>query len=54
MPEEKKKVRKINRMSVENIEERLKAVESSMKGLGSKYASQLLSRKEYLLRQKSK
>lgn len=47
-----KKKKKINKMTLEEIEERLKYVQETQGGLDSLYARHLLQRKEYLLQQK--
>ncbi|RLE01439.1 MAG: hypothetical protein DRI99_07335, partial [Candidatus Aminicenantes bacterium] len=48
-----KKKKKINQMTLEEIEERLKYVQETQGGLDSLYAQHLLQRKAYLLQQKS-
>ena len=44
-----KKNKKINKMTLEEIELSLNKTEKNMKGLSSKYARSLLSRKNYIL-----
>ena len=50
--EKKKKRKKINKLTLEEIEENLKAAESSMGGITSQYTRHLIQRKEYLLKKK--
>jgi len=51
-PSERKKIRKINKLSLEEIEEKLKNVATTMRGISSKYAQHLLQRREELLQKK--
>jgi hypothetical protein len=45
--------KKINQMTLDEIEAKLKAVEEHMGGLESKYAQQLQLRKKYLISTKT-
>jgi len=51
-PFEPKKRKKINKLTLEEVEEKLKSVEATMGGASSKYAQQLLHRREELLQKK--
>jgi tetrahydromethanopterin S-methyltransferase subunit G len=53
MAEEKAKKKKINKMTLEEIEEALKKVQEHMKNFNSKYAQHLLKRKKELTEAKS-
>lgn len=44
--------KKINRLTLKELEERIEDVQKKMRGLASSYAQQLLRRKEQLLREK--
>ncbi|MCS7205974.1 MAG: hypothetical protein NZ853_09760 [Leptospiraceae bacterium] len=52
MAKEKPKRKKINKMTLEEIEEAIKKTLEHMKNLNSKYAQHLLQRKNELLTQK--
>lgn len=52
MAKEKPKKKKINKMTLEEIEEALKKTQEHMKNLNSKYAQHLLERKKELLNSK--
>ncbi|MCK4802136.1 hypothetical protein KAS33_00530, partial [bacterium] len=53
-PEAKKskKSKKIKKLTLDEVEEKLKSVEATMKGTSSKYAQHLLQRREELLQKK--
>jgi len=51
-PSEPKKKKKINKLTFEQVEEKLKSVEVTMGGTSSKYAQHLLQRREELLQKK--
>jgi len=53
MAKEKEKKKKINKMTLEEIEEALKKVEEHMKNFNSKYAQHLLKRKQEIIQSKS-
>lgn len=51
-PSEPKKKKKINKLTLEEVEEKLKSTEVTMGGHSSKYAQHLLQRREELLQEK--
>lgn len=53
MAKEKPKRKKINKMSLEEIEQALQKTLEHMKNLNSKYAQHLIKRKEELLKGKT-
>ncbi|MGQ9470274.1 MAG: hypothetical protein ACUVR0_01105 [Candidatus Aminicenantales bacterium] len=52
--EKKKKNKKVNKMTLEEIEKKLQDVQQTQGGLNSLYARHLLRRKEILLASKAK
>lgn len=53
-PEKKKKNKKVNEMTLEEIEKKLQDVQQTQGGLSSLYARHLLRRKEILLASKAR
>jgi hypothetical protein len=51
-PSEPKKTKKIRKLTLEEVEEKLKSVEATMGGTSSKYAQHLLHWREELLQKK--
>jgi len=52
VPSKAKKIQKIKKLTLEEIEEKLKSVEATMGGTSSKYAQHLFQRREELLQKK--
>ena len=53
MAKQEEKKKKINKMTLEEVEEALKKVQEHMKNFNSKYAQHLLKRKHELTQSKS-